>query len=140
MKVHGTTGERPLEQLRSESLKPLPPTSVCRPYQWETRKVARDCFVSFNGARYGVKWRYCGQTVRVRQQGNLLTIAAEDGEILQIYPVCHQARKHIWAKDQYAGLVEQEGKPYAAPYGFQIPLDEVEVRPLTVYESLSEAM
>jgi len=139
-RIHGTTGEKPVELLRTECLKPLPPASICRPYQWASRKVARDCFVSFNGVRYGVKWRYCGQYVHVRQQGDQVTIAAIDGEIIQIHQVCHQARKHIWAKDQYAGLVEQEGKPYAAPYGLQIPLDEVEVRSLTVYEHLAEVI
>lgn len=138
--VHGTTGERPVDLLRAENLNPLPPASVCLPYQWEIRKVARDCFVSFNGTRYGVNWRYCGQDVRIRQQGSLIIIAGLDGEILQTHPVCHQSRKHIWAKSQYDGLTEQEGKPYVAPYGIQIAMDEVEVRPLTVYENLAEAM
>lgn len=139
-KVHGTTGELPVELLRAEGLKPLPPASICMPYQWEVRKVARDAFISFNGVRYGVNWRRCGENVRVRQVGNQVIIMVEDGELLQALPVCYQSRKHVWAKDQYAGLVEQEGKPYTAPYGIQVQIDDVEVRPLTVYESLAEAM
>lgn len=35
------------------------------------------------------------------------------------------------------GLEIQEGKPYEEPYGLQVPVDEVEIRPLTVYENLA---
>jgi len=138
--IHGTTGERPIDSLKNETLKPLLPESILHPYQWENRKVARDCFISYNGTRYGVPWRYCGQVVQVRQQGDQLKIESENRQIIQLHPVCHQARKHIWAKGQYDGLVEQEGYPYPPAYGNQIPLDEVEIRPLSVYETLTEVI
>lgn len=139
-RVHGTTGERPMDLLKAENLKPLPRASVLLPYQWEERKVARDCFISFNGARYGVNWKYCGQAVKVRQCGDKLTIVSTDGEIVYVHNVCHQSRKHVWAEGQYDGLEIQEGKPYEAPYGIQISIDEVEVRPLAVYENLVGVM
>lgn len=136
-RIHGTTGERPVDLLRDEKLKALPAVSILNRYQWEERKVARDCFISFNGTRYGVNWNYCGQAVRVLQKDNMLTIVSENGEILYIHDVCHQSRKHVWAKGQYDGLEIQEGKPYEEPYGLQVPVDEVEIRPLTVYENLA---
>lgn len=136
-KVHGTTGERPVDLLKDEKLKSLPPATICRPYRWESRKVSRDCFVSFNGVRYGVKWQYCGQQVYVGQKNDELTILSEEGEIIEEHKVCHQSRKHIWSKGQYDGLILQEGKPYTAPYGIQIAGEAVEVRSLQVYESLA---
>lgn len=139
-KIHGTTGERPFDLLKKESLKGLPQPSICRPYRWESRKVARDCFVSFNGARYGVKWRHCGQTVYVGQSNDEVTIISQEGEIIEQHKVCHQSRKLVWAKGQYDGLPQNEGKPYTAPCGIQIAADSVEVRSLQVYEALAEVI
>ncbi|NLX77119.1 MAG: IS21 family transposase [Clostridiaceae bacterium] len=136
-RIHGTTGERPVDLWKDEKLHTLPPASILNQYQWEERKVARDSFISFNGARYGVNWNYCGQSVRVRQRGDKVTIVSTDGEILYIHDVCHQSRKHVWAKGQYDGLEICEGKPYEAPYGLQVSIDDVEVRPLAVYENLA---
>lgn len=139
-RVHGTTGERPAALFREEKLKDIPTASICRPYLWEIRKVARDCFISFNGTRYGVNWKHCGQTVYVSERNSELTIVSLDGEILQNHKVCYIPRKHIWAKGQYDGLLQQEGKPYAAPYGMQITNDMVETRSLQIYEDLAEVM
>jgi len=139
-RIHGTTGERPVDLWKDEKLHALPPTSILNQYQWEERKVARDCFISFNGVRYGVNWNYCGQAVKVRQKGDKITIASTDGEILYIHDVCHQSRKHIWAKGQYDALEIYEGKPYEAPYGLQVSIGDVEFRPLTVYETLVGVM
>jgi len=135
-RVHGTTGERAVDLWRDEQLNALPSASVLSSYQWEERKVARDCFISFNGVRYGINWNYCGQAVKVRQKGDKLTIVSSDGDILYIHDVCHQSRKHVWAKGQYDGLEIHEGKPYEAPYGLQVLIDDVEIRPLIEYENL----
>lgn len=139
-RIHGTTGERPVELLREEKLTEIPDASICRPYLSEIRKVARDCFISFNGTRYGVNWKYCGETVYVRERDTVLNIVSLDGEIIQTHRVCHVPRKLVWAKGQYDGLVQQEGKPYAAPYGIQISNDLVETRSLQVYEELAGVM
>jgi len=135
-RVHGTTGERAVDLWRDEQLNALPSASVLSSYQWEERKVARDCFISFNGVRYGINWNYCGQAVKVRQKGDKLTIVSSDGDILYIHDVCHQSRKHVWAKGQYDGLEIHEGRPYEAPYGLQVLIDDVEIRPLIEYENL----
>lgn len=136
-RVHGTTGERPVDLMKEEKLRDIPAASICRPYLWELRKVAKDCFISYNGTRYGVNWKHCGQMVYVNEHNSELTIVSVDGEILQNHKVCCISRKHVWAKGQYEGLVQQEGKPYAAPYGIQISEEMVEVRPLEVYEALA---
>ena len=137
---HATTGERPRTLLKQEKLKPLPAESICESYRWETRKVDRECFVSFNGVRYGVPWRFCGRELNVSQLADDILIVDDDGSIVVRHQVCHQSRRHIYCKDQYVGLTEQQGMPYQPPYGQQIVMDEVEVRPLAFYEALSEVI
>ena len=66
-KVHGTTGEIPLEALNKEPLLPLPDKAIRDKYRWETRNVTRDGFVSYDGAKYGIPWQYSGKEVRVKR-------------------------------------------------------------------------
>jgi hypothetical protein len=66
-KVHGTTGEIPLEALSKEPLLPLPDKAVRDKYRWETRKVTRDGVVSYDGAKYGIPWQYSGREASGRR-------------------------------------------------------------------------
>jgi len=67
-RIHGTTGERPLEAfLRREqaALQPLP----AQPWEqasWTTAKVQADCHLRAGGASYSVPYRYVGQRLDVR--------------------------------------------------------------------------
>lgn len=69
-KIHGTTGEIPLEALKKEQLLSLPEKVIRDKYRWETRKVARDGFVSFDGARYGVPWQYSVTLLACKESWN----------------------------------------------------------------------
>ena len=137
LRVHSTTGEAPRKLLATEKLKPLPVSGEYYKYLREPRKVARDCFVAFNGARYGVNWQHAGETVQVMQTLKEVLITNSSGELLAEHPVCHKTGKYVYVKDQYAGLVEQEGKAYVPAYGQLIAMDDVEIRPLTVYAALA---
>lgn len=68
-RIHGTTGEIPLQALKDEQLRPLPAAAVLEKHRWESRLVTRDGLVSFDGIRYGVPWQYSGKEVRVRLCG-----------------------------------------------------------------------
>lgn len=137
-KAHGTTGEPPLELLKVEPLRSMPHESICRRYRWESRKVSRDGFVSYNGALYGVNWRHSCKQVRVYQNGVDIMIVDNDGEILQTHSVCHKSRKHVYAKDQYVGLQANNGIPHTRSCATQLAADDVEVRSLEVYEQFAE--
>ena len=63
---HGTTGEHPIDRLAREPLGALPPADRLAKYRFEVRKVSRDGFVSYDGVRYGVPWKYSGRDVKVR--------------------------------------------------------------------------
>ena len=54
---HGTTHEIPFERLKQENLKnisDIPPYQIRRE---ESRKVSRDCYISYLGNRYSVPYR-----------------------------------------------------------------------------------
>ncbi len=77
VRVHGTTGERPVDRMEEErkALRPLPETP------WEigrlhTCRVRRDCHVQVGGNFYSVPWRYVGQVVLVREADGRLDVMA----------------------------------------------------------------
>ena len=82
-KTHGTTGKIPLEALSREPLLPLPDKSFRDTYRWETRKVTREGFVSYDGAKYGVPWQYSGREVRVRICGDFFEAYYREVRIAQ---------------------------------------------------------
>jgi transposase len=135
-KVHGTTGDIPIRALKQEPLLALPESVIRDKYRWETRKVTRDGFVSFDGARYGVPWQYSGKEVRVRICGE--NFEAYCGEVRIIcLPLEHTSGRIVWLKGQYHGLAERNG--IAAPFSYaqKTTQDAVEVRSLSVYDALA---
>jgi len=74
LRIHGTTGQRPLELFQTterSALIPLPDT----PFQaatWVQAKVARDCHIQVAGSWYSVPYQHAGQTVSVRMTPRLV--------------------------------------------------------------------
>lgn len=71
VRIHGTTGERPVDRHRRERAELRPAAAVpaydVRPV--EIRKVAPDCHFSFGGTRYSVPPEASGHTVMLRSSG-----------------------------------------------------------------------
>lgn len=134
-KVHGTTGEIPLKALREEPLKPLPNKGVRDKYRWETRKVTRDGFVSYDRAKYGIPWQYSGKEVRVRICDDYFE--AYYGEVrIACHKVEYASGRIVWLKGQYQGLAERDGIAVFLPFARQKETGTVEIRPLSVYDAL----
>ena len=133
---HGTTGEIPLEALQQEPLLALAAKEVRDKYRWEIRKVTRDGFISFDGAKYGVPWQYSGRELRVRVCGEWFE--AYDGEVRIVqHKVEYASGRIVWLKGQYEGLAERNG--IAAPFSYARKIDgaSVEVRPLSIYDQIA---
>ena len=84
--------------------------------------MARDGFVSWEGSRYGVHWKWVGRIVQVGQQLGTVEIWAGD-ELIAVHP-----------QGQRAGLPRGDGRPRREAVAVQIPVGEVELRYLDVYE------
>ena len=92
-RVHGTTGERPLEAFlarEQQALLPLPP----KPWElvtWTTAKVHPDCHLQVSCARYSVPYCYVGRRLDVRLGRN--TVEVYDGPtLITTYLRRHQGR------------------------------------------------
>ena len=134
-RVHGTTSRIPGEMLSEERLHlgQLPHRSKLAPYLREDRTVARDGYVSWEGSRYGVPWNWAGATVQVGQR--MGTVEIWDGEDrIAVHPRAHQPGQRFTLPGQWEGLTmggERSRKPALA---VQVPLGQVERRPLEAYE------
>lgn len=135
-RVHATTGRIPLELLEEEQLhaldaRPLFPVTVS-----ETRKVSRECFVSFGGNRYSVPWQYAGREAQLRLRDRQLLVEVDNQEVCR-----HELRSGSGAvvkvKEHFAGLSSTTRQRNLSEYlraRSPTPIPEVEERPLAVYD------
>lgn len=132
-RIHSTTGKIPLMALSEEKLLPLPAPAIREKYKWEARKVSREGFVSFDGAKYGVPWQYSGKEVRVRiLNGNF---EVYDGEVrIACHKTEYTSGRITWLPGQYQGLAERNGVAMPFPYARQSSDSSVEVRSLSIYD------
>ncbi len=135
-KKHGTTGEIPLESLQKEPLLPLPSKETRDKYRWETRKVTRDGFISFDGAKYGVPWYYSGRELRVRAYDEYFE--AYDGNVRIVqHRIEYTSGRIVWLKGQYEGLAERNGIAASFSYAHKIENLSVETRSLSLYDQIA---
>src|SRR5690606_5963824 len=114
-----------------------PPADRLAKYRFEVRKVSRDGFVSYDGVRYGVPWKYSGRDVKVRDINGFIEIYREQ-ELIARHKKQHQSRTLVMCEHQYANLSTAQGYTSPRPQGIRIPVQDVEVRSLDVYERLME--
>ena len=91
-RIHGTTHRVPGEMLAEERphLGKMPGRNALAPYLREDRKVARDGFISWEGSRYGVHWKWAGCIVQVGQRLGTVEIWAGD-ERIAVHPRAPEA-------------------------------------------------
>jgi len=86
VRVHGTTGERPIDRLPREQLRPVTGIPPYRPLILERRRVARDSYLSYAGNWYSVPAEYAGREVWVRQTDERVIISVAD-QVLVDHPL-----------------------------------------------------
>ena len=93
--------------------------------------MARDGFVSWEGSRYGVHWKWVGKTVQVGQR--LGTVEIWSGsERIAVHPRAQQPGQRFIVPGQWAGLPKGDNRPRREAVAVQIPAGEVERRSLDV--------
>jgi len=134
-RVHGTTGRRPIEMLKEEQLQPLVAPGRLAKFLREERTVSSDGYVSFDGVKYGVPWKYSGRVVTVRQVANFVEVWSDDQRI-----ALHDKSDgsgYVKLNGQYDGLASAGGATSPLPLAKQVSATEVEHRPLAIYERLA---
>ena len=134
-RVHGTTHRVPWEMLAEERphLGKLPDRATLAPYLREDRKVSRDGFVSWEGSRYGVHWKWVGATVQVGERQGTVEIWS-GAERIAVHPRAQQPKQRFILPGQWSGLPRGDHRPRKEAVAVQIPAGEVERRSLEVYE------
>jgi len=138
VRVHGTTGVRPIDRFPQENLidvRHVPPYRLESPI---LRQVASDARVSFKANRYSVPWRLVGKQVELR---------AENEEVLVLFDRQTVARHALLAgrfresvdPSHFRGLFrmivsEEPSKPAHDP---RFPVDDVMVRDLSLYDQVA---
>ena len=77
-------------------------------YLCPERIISFDGFVSYEGRRFGVPYWYAGKTCRIRRDGYVLEIYADDMSRLLTTHDVTWGRRDSWCKDQYASVQPEE--------------------------------
>jgi transposase len=148
VRIHGTTGERPIDRLAKEGLRSIQGISPYRALVLERRRVARDCFVSYAGSWYSVPAEYAGREVWVRQTESELVIADQD-LVLARHELATRPYERKVVRAHFEGMkarldqrLQWDAQQAIAKVTARLPAlemqgPEVQRRPLLVYEGLS---
>jgi transposase len=116
-RLHGTTGEAPIDRFRRDEADRLKPIAGIPPFQAArdlSRIVQNDCAVEVDGNAYSVPWRLIGERVRV-------TVTADTVRVFHgaIEVAMHQAsdgrRQRIEDPAHFEGLVGGGKRPLRHP-------------------------
>jgi len=138
-RVHRTTGAIPKEKLKEEGLSPIagkPPYQVVRIVY---RKISRDCFVSVDGNRYSVPWKYAGMQARILAKNGVMAVEISGEKVCQ-----HELRAGsggtIRVKEHFEGLLARiRGQNLRTHVlrTMKLPgVPDVERRPLSAYDTV----
>lgn len=78
------------------------------PYLMPERSISFDGFVTYEGRRFGVPYRYHGRTVRVQRAGDNLKIYSSDCQELLVTHKVSWSRKDQFCEDQYIDSQPEE--------------------------------
>jgi transposase len=139
--VHGTTNEIPLERLKDENLISLDQVIPYKVIKIETRKVSKDCYISYLGNKYSIPYKFAGIIAELHISDGKLQVYIDNENICEheiFSGNCGVIRK----KEHFKGLLSEILKEKPAcrttskvPIKFSGP--EVEKRSLEIYEAFS---
>ena len=137
-RVHGTTGEVPVERFgraEARALQPIagiPPFAVAREL---VRKVQGDCAIEVDGNAYSVPWRLIGESVRVTLADGQLRVT-HAGQEVAVHQRCTGRFERRVDPLHFAGVVGCRSKAAVVPAPAADAADPELLRPLIEYERL----
>ncbi|WP_430757258.1 Mu transposase domain-containing protein [Pseudobacillus badius] len=107
------------------------------------REVSRDCFVSYQGKKYSVPFRYAGQKVKIKITLDREIEIYDEQECMAKHPILTGKAQMIAKKEHNEELQNKEkGQEKKNHNGLAThdspPAPEVEIRPLAAYAVLEE--
>ena len=103
--VHGTTHEIPVERRKRENLNSISAVPGYFTHKKETRKVSRECYVSYRGNRYSVPWKYAGRECTVIEESQNL-IFLIDGNAVADHGIMAGTGRISRKKEHFDGLLK----------------------------------
>ena len=138
LRVHGTTGEAPIDRfLREEAgalraVRGIPPFTTHRDLM---RSVGADCAVAIDGNAYSVPWRLIGGRVRVTV-GNEIVRIHHGGREVAVHAELKGRHGRIVDDAHLAGLVGTRERPVHLAPPRPPPAPAALLRPLAEYEAV----
>jgi transposase len=142
MRIHGTTGEPPIERFHRDEAAALQPLAGRPPFQ-QTRELIRrvqtDCCVEVDGNAYSVPWRLVGEGVVVEISGGRLRILHAGREIA-VHAERSGRRQRVLEPSHFEGIagLPLPGHTLAASTAagaMAVPPPAALLRPLAEYEA-----
>jgi transposase len=134
-RVHGTTGEIPLERFHEQeaaALRPLEGRTTFQPIRECVRRVHADACIELETNRYSVPWRLIAETVTVLVSEQVRIIHAGQ-EVAEHVRLAGNRRASI-KREHLLGIVGAEPRPQPA----NLPAAAAELlRPLGEYEAIT---
>jgi transposase len=101
VRIHGTTGERPIERFDRDERSVLRPVDGKAPFQQVrelTRRVQSDACVELDTNRYSVPWKLIGETV---------TVTATE-QMVRVYHAGQEVACHAYSQLRRATVIERK--------------------------------
>jgi transposase len=136
-RVHGTTHRR-VKVLFDADQFSLQRLNGRLPYPYldeETRKVARDAFVSWQGSRYSVPWIYAGKEVWVREKAGRLVEVRHGAERIAEHGMAPHRHLIVRDPDHHEGIPLNVSDQRKTVVHLHQHAPAVEVRSLAAYEA-----
>jgi transposase len=136
-RVHGTTHEQVMSRWDADHAA-MHPVNGRPPYPYmddEQRKVARDAYVSWNGSRYSVPWRYAGKEVWVRDHGPSVEIRYS-AERIAVHASATRRHQVVTLSHHHIGIPTNSRQSTKTLIHIAQSAPVVEHRPLAAYEAV----
>ena len=139
MRVHGTTGETPLERFvrdEASALRPLAGTPPFISARDLLRRVGADCAIEVDGNAYSVPWRLIGERVRVTVGGGSVCVLHAGREVA-VHAELIGRHRRVTNDSHLAGIAGAQGRPVriVTPNDVGMAQPPPLLRPLAEYEA-----
>lgn len=140
--VHGTTNEIPFKRLKDENLISMDQVFPYKVIKIETRKVSKDCYISYLGNKYSIPYKFAGRIVELHISNGKFQVCLDNENICE-HEIFSGNCRVIRKKEHFQGLLSDILKENPARRTTsQTPIKfsglEVEKRSLNIYEAFSQ--